>query len=257
LLGESETMDMTVDSVWHISNLELTIRMITAVVLGGAIGLEREYSNHAAGFRTHILVCIGSTVIMLLSIYGFGEFADEFNVRMDPARLAAQVISGIGFLGAGAILRNGSSITGLTTAASIWVVAAIGLAVGAGFYYPAALTTVLVLVILFLLNKWEKHLLRHRRNHEVTIKILDKPGTLGKIATKFGEQGVTIRNLTMSTIESDTIVDDDEGTMEIRFQLKAPNPTKMLKAIEEIMRVPEVLKIDSTSLPLTKGSLNE
>src|SRR6185437_9248416 len=99
----------------------------------------------------------------------------------DPARLAAQVISGIGFLGAGAILRNGSVISGLTTAASIWVVAAIGLCVGAGFLFAALYTTMLVLISLFVLNKWEKYLMRHRRNHEFTIYTFDRPGVLGKI----------------------------------------------------------------------------
>lgn len=102
-------------SVWEITHLELALRMILAVVLGGLIGIEREWSNHAAGFRTHILVCLGSATIMLLSSYGFSQFVNEGSVRMDPARLAAQVISGIGFLGAGAILRNGNMIKGLTT----------------------------------------------------------------------------------------------------------------------------------------------
>lgn len=106
--------------------------MVLAAVLGGLVGMEREWNNHAAGFRTHILVCLGAATIMLLSIYGFSQFVNEANVRMDPARLAAQVISGVGFLGAGAILRNGPVISGLTTAASVWVVAAIGLCVGAG-----------------------------------------------------------------------------------------------------------------------------
>lgn len=92
------------------------------MLLGGLIGFERERSNHAAGLRTHILVCLGSTLIMLLSIYGFSDFVDEINVRIDPARLATAVITGIGFLGAGTILFTGKSITGLTTAASIWVV---------------------------------------------------------------------------------------------------------------------------------------
>src|SRR5690606_8676297 len=206
-------------SVWEISYLDLTIRMMIAAVLGGAIGMEREWSNHAAGCRTHILVCIGSATIMLLSIYGFSEFVDETNVRMDPARLAAQVISGIGFLGAGAIIRNGSSISGLTTAASIWVVAAIGLSVGAGFYYPAVLATFIVLVSLFFLNKWEKRLLSHRRNHEAILEIFDRPGNLGRIATKFGEYGITIRNLTMRNT-SDGEFDTEEGTMELRFILR-------------------------------------
>ncbi|GAA3408345.1 MgtC/SapB family protein [Paenibacillus hodogayensis] len=232
------------ESVWHISNFDLTIRMVVSVLLGGLIGLEREWSNHAAGFRTHILVCIGATSIMLLSIYGFSQFIEEPNVRTDPARLAAQVISGIGFLGAGAIIRNGPSISGLTTAASVWVVAAIGLSVGAGFYYPASLATFLVLVSLFLLNKWEKYLLRNRRNQDVVIKIYDRPGMLGIIATKFGEQGIQIKNLVMHSASAEV-----EGAMELRFTLRTTSSDRLLKALEQILTIPDVIGLESNSMP--------
>lgn len=243
---------MTDESVWHISHLDLTLRMALAVVLGGLIGLEREWSNHAAGFRTHILVCIGSASIMLLSIYGFTQFVAEPNVRTDPARLAAQVISGIGFLGAGAIIRNGSSISGLTTAASVWVVAAIGLSAGAGFYYPAMLATFLVLVSLFLLNKWEKYLLRNRRNQDVVMKIYDRPGTLGCIATKFGEQGIQIKNLVMQPASGALSDQEGSGTMELRFTLRMTNTDKLLRAIEDILTIPYVIGLESSSIPSVK-----
>jgi len=117
--------DIGLSDVWHIGYAEMTFRLVLALALGGLIGFEREWGGHPAGFRTHILVCLGSAVVMLLSEYGFSQFAAEPNVQMDPARLAAQVISGIGFLGAGTILRTGFTISGLTTAASLWVVAAI------------------------------------------------------------------------------------------------------------------------------------
>lgn len=244
-----EVLIMINESVWHISYLDLTLRMVLAVVLGGLIGLEREWSNHAAGFRTHILVCIGATSIMLLSIYGFSQFIAEPNVRTDPARLAAQVISGIGFLGAGAILRNGPSISGLTTAASIWVVAAIGLSVGAGFYYPAALATFLVLVSLFLLNKWEKHLLRNRRNQEIIIKIYDRPGALGRIATKFGEQNIQIKNLSMEPADANPAGPESVGAMELRFTLRTVSADKLIKAMEEMMALSDVIGVDAGSMP--------
>lgn len=135
-------MDLQYDpTVWQISLFEMTLRLLLALVLGGLIGLERELGGHSAGFRTHILVCLGSAVIVLLSMYGFSDFAAEPNVRLDPARLAAQVISGVGFLGAGTIMRNGFGVSGLTTAASLWVSAAIGLSAGAGFYYGAVIAT--------------------------------------------------------------------------------------------------------------------
>jgi putative Mg2+ transporter-C (MgtC) family protein len=185
----------TASGIWEITPLALILRMLVAAVLGGAIGIEREWSNHAAGFRTHILVCLGSATIMLLSIYGFSDFVNETNVRVDPSRLAAQVVSGIGFLGAGAIIRNGNVVKGLTTAASIWVVAAIGLCTGAGFFTGAFVCTFLAVVSLYLLNKWEKLLMRNRRIQEVKFKIRDVPGALGKVASTFGMHGIEIANI--------------------------------------------------------------
>nr|WP_248931119.1 MgtC/SapB family protein [Paenibacillus hamazuiensis] len=233
-------------SLWTISHGELLLRMVLAVVLGGVVGMEREWHNHAAGFRTHILVCLGSATIMLLSIYGFSEFVNETNVRVDPARLAAQVISGIGFLGAGAILRNGSVISGLTTAASVWVVAAIGLCVGAGFLYAAFFATMLVLISLLVLNKWEKYLMRNRRNHELTIKTLDQPGVLGKIASAFGEQGIQIVNVKMIP-ESE---DGNKATMRLCFSLKVNHPSKFVSAMEQINTLDFVLYTESDGKPM-------
>jgi putative Mg2+ transporter-C (MgtC) family protein len=224
-----------ISSIWYITHWELLLRMAIAAVLGGLIGLEREWNNHAAGFRTHILVCLGSATIMLLSIYGFSEFVSEPNVRIDPARLSAQVISGIGFLGAGVILRNGTVISGLTTAASVWVVAAIGLCVGAGFMFAACSATLMVLVSLFLFNKWEKYLLRHRRNVEISIQALDNPGVLGKIASIFGEHAIQIVNVKM--IPEASSGSGSEGrsfTIQLIFNLKVQTPSKLLSAIEQV-----------------------
>jgi putative Mg2+ transporter-C (MgtC) family protein len=233
------------NSIWHITHLELTLRIFAAAALGGLIGFEREWSNHAAGLRTHILVCIGSASIMLLSIYGFSEFVVEPNVRTDPARLAAQVISGIGFLGAGAIMRNGSTVSGLTTAASIWVVAAIGLCVGAGFFYCACLATVIVLISLFALNKWEKHLLRHRRHQEVMIRMFDRPGVVGRISTLFGEQGIQIVNMKMKLEEFTDGGNDAEPVMELKFSVKANSSEKLIRAIEHISHCGDVIMMES------------
>ncbi|MBE1445497.1 MgtC/SapB family protein [Paenibacillus sp. OAS669] len=236
------------NSIWHISQFDLTLRILTAAAMGGLIGFEREWSNHAAGLRTHILVCVGAAAIMLLSIYGFGEFAVEPNVRMDPARLAAQVISGIGFLGAGAIIRTGSTISGLTTAASIWVVAAIGLCVGAGFYYCAALATVLVFLSLFALNKWERHLMRNRRHQEVVIKVYDRPGVMGKISTVFGEQGIQIVTVKMKSEEPHHSPDGDVPVMELKFNVKTTHSEKLMRAIQTItaLSAEEIISLEAS-----------
>jgi putative Mg2+ transporter-C (MgtC) family protein len=130
---------------------EVLLRVVLAGVLGGAIGAEREIREREAGLRTHMLVAVGAALFTIVSAYAWGdfEFSAGSGVTFDPTRIAAQIVTGIGFLGAGAIIRQGLSIRGLTTAASLWVVAAIGMASGAGYYSAAVITTVLVLVSLW------------------------------------------------------------------------------------------------------------
>lgn len=144
-----------------VGDLEVIKRLFMAAILSGLIGLERETHGRAAGLRTHILVCVGSALITLTSLHIFEIYKGI--AAVDPSRIAAQIISGIGFLGAGTIIRSRASVRGLTTAASLWTVAGIGLAVGVGFYQGAYVTTLLALVTLFLLNKVEKDYLRHEK----------------------------------------------------------------------------------------------
>ena len=147
-------------------NTEFIIRLLLALVLGFALGLEREITNKYAGLRTHILVCLGACVFTLLSIYGFPTFADGDNVIVnqatgirDSARVAAQIVTGIGFIGAGTVLRNGPIIIGLTTAATLWIAASIGMACGAGIYDVAIVSTLLSVAVLTLIRIFEKQFL--------------------------------------------------------------------------------------------------
>lgn len=137
-----------------LTNLQVFIRLGVALVLAGLIGIERQSHRRTAGLRTHILVGLGSCLIMLTSVYIFAIYKSE--IPVDPGRIAAGVITGIGFLGAGAIIRDNRGIRGLTTAASLWVVAGIGLACGCGFYAAAFFTTILALVTLFLFRHLEE-----------------------------------------------------------------------------------------------------
>nr|WP_157323883.1 MgtC/SapB family protein [Paenibacillus anseongense] len=204
-----------------------------ALFLGGLIGFEREVSSHAAGLRTHILVCVGSALVMLLSMYGFSAFVNEVNVRLDPSRLAAQVISGIGFLGAGTIIFNGRSITGLTTAASLWVVAGIGLAVGAGFYYPAVLACFMVLISLWILNKVEQKFFNGKKVRILKIQAIDQPGTLGVITTLLGKQKVDIRKITLEEQENE----DKPNQVQITFHVTIPKPSIIVSVLEGINQI--------------------
>ncbi len=144
-----------------VSDHIVVFRLLLAVLFSGLIGLEREVSGRAAGFRTHILVCVGSALMMLTGIHLFQTFRGM--VEVDPGRIAAQVVSGIGFLGAGTIIQFRDSVRGLTTAASLWAAAGIGLAVGSGFYVGAAAGTVVVLLVLYLFSTVERHWVGSKR----------------------------------------------------------------------------------------------
>jgi putative Mg2+ transporter-C (MgtC) family protein len=138
---------------------EILVRVGLAAALGGAIGLEREIREREAGLRTHMLVSVGAALFTLVSAYAWSDFrfSTPEGIVFDPTRIAAQIVSGIGFLGAGAIIRQGLSVRGLTTAATLWVVAAIGMAAGAGYYTAAVLTTALVIFSL-----WPLRIAAHR-----------------------------------------------------------------------------------------------
>jgi putative Mg2+ transporter-C (MgtC) family protein len=127
---------------------EILVRLAAAAVLGGVIGIERELREREAGFRTHMLVSVGAALFTLVSAYAWGDFAfsQASGVTFDPTRIAAQIVTGIGFIGAGAIIRQGLTVRGLTTAATLWMVAAIGMACGAGYYWAAVIATAIALV---------------------------------------------------------------------------------------------------------------
>jgi putative Mg2+ transporter-C (MgtC) family protein len=155
------------------------IRLAVAAALGGLIGLEREMRDREAGFRTHLLVCVGSALFTIVSAYGFRDFLTSGDqvVRADPTRIAAQIVTGIGFLGAGAIIRQGLSVRGLTTAATLWVAAAIGIACGAGYYSGALIGTAITLIALWPLRILAHQIIEAVRPEEHRMLVELSPGT--------------------------------------------------------------------------------
>ena len=141
----------------------MLLRLAISAGLGGAIGFERELRERQAGLRTHLVVCVGSALFTLVSAYGFEDFFTATGTRIDPTRIAAQIVSGIGFLGAGAIIRQGLSVRGLTTAATLWLVAAIGMAAGAGYYSGALIATIGALLTLGPLRTLAYRIIRRYR----------------------------------------------------------------------------------------------
>jgi len=172
-----------------IPELDMVLRIAAAGLLGGIIGYERQARHKSAGLRTHILVSMGSCLIMILSINIYSAVQGLTNA--DPTRLAAQVVSGIGFLGAGSIMKEGLTVKGLTTAASLWVVSGVGLAVGSGYYLAAVVTTLLVFITLTVLTKVE-----HRSctldTATFAITTIDSPGQLGLICSTLGLLNISI-----------------------------------------------------------------
>ncbi|HEY6963431.1 MAG TPA: MgtC/SapB family protein [Gaiellaceae bacterium] len=166
-------MHLAISAIPSLSGWDGLLRLVFACVLGGLIGFERELRDREAGIRTHLLVSLGAALFTIVSAYGFHEFLVHGGniVRADPSRVAAQIVTGIGFLGAGAIIREGLSIRGLTTAATLWVVAAIGMACGAGYYWPAAAATALTLFALWPLRIWAYRLIERIKPEEDRITI--------------------------------------------------------------------------------------
>jgi putative Mg2+ transporter-C (MgtC) family protein len=170
-------------------------RLAAAMILGAVIGYERQGRMKFAGFRTHILVSLGACLTMMVSLaVSFDLFTMYKFTDADPERIAAQVISGIGFLGAGAIIKDGFNVSGLTTAASLWVVAAIGLTVGGGYYTFAVIATILAFLTLTWFSKIEKSFINA---HDITLAIttVDNPEQMGRIVSYFGNQNLSIKDI--------------------------------------------------------------
>lgn len=182
---------------------ELLGRVLIAAALGGVIGVEREFSEQPAGFRTHILVSLGAALFTLVGAYGAAPFlGDESAVRFDPTRIAAQVVTGIGFLGAGAILQQGVNVRGLTTAAALWVTAAVGTAVGLGYLVGAIATTVITVVALYALKRLGRQVFRRLRGGRFTYALEIGPELkLSDLARVFESAGARTEALRLLTAE--------------------------------------------------------
>lgn len=192
----------------------LLLRLLLAAVLSGIIGWEREVHGRAAGLRTTILVGVGSCLVMMTSIRMFEMFQGSTNV--DPGRIAAQVVSGIGFLGAGTIIRSGASIRGLTTAAGIWAVAGVGLAVGSGYYAAAILTTAIIFLVLATLARIE-HRLQRTRERIVQIDVKDGIDRLSAFSKILEDNCIVTRDIRVRL---------DPDTHAYRIEIKALFPVK-------------------------------
>ena len=182
-------------------HFDMILRLLLAAVLGGIVGMERGSGDRPAGFRTHILVCAGSALIMLVSMYGFEGFADvpfKYPNNRDSARIAAQVVSGIGFLGAGTILHEGITVRGLTTAASLWMISAIGLATGAGMYLVSIVATIITFTTLTTFHSVEKRFAAaNSKSDKKYIRVVasNTPGLVAQVAAFLTQSGIKVKTI--------------------------------------------------------------
>jgi len=207
-----------------ITDTDIIIRLAIAAVLGMIVGYERELQNQPAGLRTHTILSIGSCLAMTISINVAMQFY-PLVPNGDPGRIAAQVVSGIGFLGAGAILRYGTSVKGLTTAASLWTNAMVGLAVGAGHYFAAVATTVMLILILVLLNVLEKKWVKGYETITVSVTALHNP----KLVEDLLEMLKNLKKKVLS-ISFETNVPEDKFTANVVVKTIADDPMHDLRA---------------------------
>jgi putative Mg2+ transporter-C (MgtC) family protein len=221
---------------------QIILRLVVAAVLGSIVGIERERLNWVAGLRTHMLVCVGAALFMMVSFCGFADVIHNDHVALDPSRIAAQVVSGIGFLGAGTIILRQKVVRGLTTAASLWTVAAVGLAVGGGLYMAAATATGLIVMILAGLKPIERRLFRARRRQTpLLILIIDRRETsLFAIETALEAANLHLQRM---------LIQHGKGPDEDRLQItidRARN-ANVLSVTEQLRRIPGVREIRHTA----------
>jgi putative Mg2+ transporter-C (MgtC) family protein len=215
---------VTAASSLGISDGELLGRLGLTVVLCGAIGLEREARAQVAGLRTHILVGLGAALFTLVSAYAFE--AGDPGVTVDPTRIAAQIVTGIGFLGAGTIIRQGLTVRGLTTAASLWIVAAIGMAAGAGYYMGAVVSTAVVLASLIGFRRLRPTLMSRLRSDLFLLDVeMDPESDLGDVVNVLGRRGINLE-----AMESER----EPDVLAFRLEVRVPPDASLEDALREI-----------------------
>ncbi len=203
--------------------LDIALKIVLSFLFGALIGFEREKRNRPAGLRTHILVSVGAALITLVSIEFFRKYGES------PSRIAANIVVGIGFLGAGTIMKEGVSVRGLTTAASIWVASAIGLACGLGYYYPAILgTAITVVTLVFMRNVETASFVRGKNRRMLSVMVeKEQPGILGRIATVLGEHSINIENIKLER--------SDEG-LDIYLFVSVPEQKRIEDVSAELLK---------------------
>ncbi|WP_322048475.1 MgtC/SapB family protein [Paraburkholderia sp. J67] len=217
-----------------LNNWELISRLVIAAALGSVIGFERERLSWAAGLRTHMLVCVGSALIMIVSAFGFADVLGGEHVVLDPSRMAAQVVSGIGFLGAGSILLRGEIVRGLTTAASLWSVAAIGLAVGGGLYTASIAATVIILIILAGIKPLERRFITFRQRRQLSLLVTRGALTFHSLHDALGVSSPRVKQFVMQQSDDSPELDEVMIVLSRVSSMEYESICKVLRGLDAV-----------------------
>ncbi|MFV0440981.1 MAG: MgtC/SapB family protein [Lachnospirales bacterium] len=239
---------MEVYSIFYLQ--EIFVKILFVIICGGLIGMEREHRGRPAGLRTHIVVCMGSMAIMLLSIKLHEYYYVNYNQLIDPNRLSAQVVSGIGFLGAGTIMKYGTNIKGLTTAATVWTVAIIGICIGAGFYLLSFTVSISLWFVLMAFSIFERLMLRKNKKYKLKVRHLDRDFVTTSITYIFKKNKVRTIEYYTKKINDDVILDNlsDEivknEIAESYIVVNSPDIDAIHKSIDEINQQTNIFDIE-------------
>ncbi len=219
-----------------LSHSETILRLFLAAFLGGVIGFERERLSWAAGLRTHMLVCTGACLVMVVSAFGFADILGTPGVMLDPSRMAAQVVSGIGFLGAGAILLRGETVRGITTAASLWTVAGIGLAIGGGLYFGGIAATFIIFIILAGIKPLEERYRASRLSANLQLHVTEGELSLATLNEALGGRTAKIKQFVVRHSET-------TGIDVVNITLSPVSPKQTAYIIADLRKLPTVQDI--------------
>jgi putative Mg2+ transporter-C (MgtC) family protein len=220
----------------HLSSADLIIRLLVAALLGAVVGIERESSAKGAGVRTHAIVALGAALFTVAGAYGFADLNKGSNV--DPARIAAQVAAGVGFIGAGAILRHGSSVRGITTAATVWLAAAVGVAAGAGGWEAALVATALTMLALVALQTTKPFMQRFgHQQATVELEYFRGHGTLGPLLRSIEENDSRVMHM---SVEDDDRDANGEGVRRVTLDLELRRRDDIDRVLDAVRSRPEV-----------------
>lgn len=238
----------------ELTELEMVLRLVLAAGLGAVIGVEREWRDRTAGLRTHMLVCLGSAVFTIMSAYGFQAWYESVppdqrsTIVSDPTRIAAQIVTGIGFLGAGAIFRSDDGVKGLTTAASLWMMAATGLAVGAGYYELAVAATVLMLLVLVALRQVSGRIKEMNRSEQTPLEVIvSGPTAIGMVLDAIANAGGSVSDFTASILRR------DRPSRRLTFDLSLPSDASVSELVGRLALLEGVDAVSARDVPAPGG----